>query len=276
LAELGKIETLRVVKKVDFGIYLDGDELGEILLPLKEVPTVCEEDDELEVFIYLDSEDRVIATRKKPTIAIGEAAMLKAIDITTIGAFFDWGLEKDLLVPYAEQTIPARNGNSYPVTVYLDNSGRLTGSMRIDKHIKPSGENLEENQECDILIYGKTDLGYKAVIDRKDVGLLYANEVYRELKIGEHCSAFINKIREDGKIDLRLGQAGIKRSETLAERILSALEKEETGIKLNDKSSPEEIRERFQSSKKDFKRAIGMLYKQKKIYITKLGIKLVR
>lgn len=272
--ELGMIQKLKIVKKVDFGLYLDGFDYGEILLPLKDVPASCEVDEELEVFIYLDSEDRIIATTRTPFVTIGEAVMLKAVDITTIGAFFDWGLQKDLLVPYKEQNIPARNGMSYPVTVYVDNSNRLTGSMRIDKYLKPNQEGLNENDQCDVLIYGKTDLGFKAVINKTTVGLFYNSELFKPLKIGQKTKAYISKIREDGKIDLRIDPPGIKKSEMLSDKILKAINDENGTIKLNDKSSPEDIKNRFQVSKRNFKDAIGILYKQKKIIITKAGIRL--
>lgn len=274
MLEIGKINELKVVKEVDFGIYLDGGEYGEILMPKRYVPKDCKPEDLLKVFIYRDSEDRLIATTETPKAMVGDFALLKAASITTVGAFMDWGLPKDLLVPYREQNGKMERDKNYVVKVYLDNeSQRIVGSTKINRFLDNLPPEFKENQEVDIFIIGKTDLGYKAIINNTHTGMLYKNEVFQTIKQGQTLKAFIKKVRDDEKIDLCLEKAGFEKQDSLSERILEYLKDNEGFLELTDKSSPEKIYEVFQTSKKNFKKAVGALYKKRMIKIEDNGIR---
>ncbi|MDO8282017.1 MAG: S1-like domain-containing RNA-binding protein [Thermodesulfovibrionia bacterium] len=276
MAEIGRLNELRVVKEVGFGLYLDGGELGEILLPLRYVPEDCKVDDMLEVFIYLDSEDRIIATTEKPFAMVNDFALLKVVAVNSAGAFLDWGLPKDLLVPYSEQRPVMKEGESYVVRIYLDlNSNRLAASSKLDKFLNNEPGDLKPGQEVDLLICEQTDLGWKAIINNSYWGVLYDNEIFQPLNKGQKIKGFIKKIRDDKKIDLCLQKPGYEKVDDISETIITALKEQGGFIPVTDKSSPEIIYKLFGISKKTYKKAIGAIYKKKLITIENDGIKLV-
>ena len=275
MIEIGKINTLRVVKEVDFGVYLDGDDLGEILLPKRYVPEGTEPDHFVDVFIYVDSEDRWIATTETPKAQVGDFAVLKVLQLTKVGAFLDWGLMKDLLVPFREMREDMEEGRSYLVHVYLDDeSDRIVASSKINKYLDQIPAEYEEGQEVDLVVGNKTDLGVNAIINGVHLGLIYENEIFQPIKPGQKLKGYIKKIREDEKIDLALQKAGYERVTGIAGEILEKLRNNGGFIEANDKSSPESIKHMFGVSKKAFKKAIGALYKDRLIIIEKDGIRL--
>jgi uncharacterized protein len=276
MADIGKINNLQVVKSLDHGIYLDGEDLGEILMPSRYVPENCEIGDFLEVFIYLDSADLLLATTEAPYVMVGECAYLKVVDVNQAGAFLDWGLPKDLLVPYGEQISPLKIGQSYTVLAYLDeNTNRIAATQKLDSRLREEAQYFKPGQAVDLLIFGKTELGYKAVINNTHIGLIYKNEVFQTLTHGEKLKGFIKAIREDKKIDLCLQLPGKDARDDLNTRILNHLKKNDGESSLTDKSSPEDIYKCFSVSKKNYKKALGTLYKKKLILIAKDKITLL-
>ena len=268
VAEIGKINNLQVVKNLDHGIYLDGEDLGEILMPSRYVPENCEVGDFLDVFIYLDSADLLIATTETPYVMVGECTYLKVVDVNQAGAFLDWGLPKDLLVPYGEQVSPLKIGQSYTVLVYLDeNTNRIAATQKLDSHLSEEAQYFKPGQAVDLLIFGKTELGYKAVINNTHIGLIYKNEVFQTLTHGEKLKGYIKTIRPDRRIDLSLQIPGKSARDDLNTRILNHLKKNDGESALTDKSPPEDIYKCFAVSKKNYKKALGMLYKKKLILI---------
>ncbi len=277
MAEIGKYNVLKVVKDLDFGLYLDGDELGEILLPRRYVPVNCSVDDELEVFIYLDSEDRLIATTEMPEATVGEFAYMNAVAVGKVGAFMDWGLPKDLLVPFREQKVDIEKGKGYVIYVYLDDeSKRIAGSSKVEKYLDNLPPEYEEGQEVDLLIYNQSDLGYKAIINNTHSGILYANEVFKKIRKGDRLKGYIKKVREDDKIDLVLEKPGYEKVDSIAQSILDILKENQNFLKITDKSPADEISATFGISKKNFKKAIGSLYKQRIISIDPDGIRYIK
>ncbi|MBL7893248.1 MAG: GntR family transcriptional regulator [Bacteroidia bacterium] len=275
MTEIGKLNTLSVVKELDFGIYLDGQQLGEILMPRRYVPAGTKPGDKLEVFIYLDSEDRFIATTEKPFAMVGDFALLDVVGVNSIGAFLDWGLPKDLLVPFREQKQKLEVGKSYVVYVYLDvETNRIVASAKPEKFLDRSPANFEEGEEVDLLILSKTDLGYKAMINKTYTGVLYKNEVFESLEKGQQLKGYIRKIRPDGKVDLILHKPGYEKVDDISKQILDKLKEKSGFIALNDKSSAESIYEMFRVSKKTYKKAIGALYRERVITIEDAGIRL--
>lgn len=276
MAEIGRMNTLRVVKEVDFGLYLDGGEHGEILIPKRYVPENCKPEDNIEVFIYLDSEDRIIATTEKPFIKIGEFAMLKVVAVTKMGAFLDWGLLKDLFVPFREQKQKMEEGKWYIVTVYLDyDSKRLVASAKIEKFLDNLPPDYDAGEEVDLLISGETDLGFNAIINNKHLGVLYKNEVFQPLKRGDRIKGYIKKVREDEKIDLLLQKPGYQKVDDISLSIVEVLKEHNGFLDVTDKSDPDVIYGLFGVSKKTFKKAIGALFKLRIISIEDNGIRLV-
>ena len=274
---IGKTYKLKAIKKLDFGVYLDAEDLYEVLLPKRYVPRDLEMGDEIEVFLYLDSEDRPIATTEIPKIQLGEFAYLPVVDVNNTGAFLDWGLMKDLFVPYGEQHRPMEVGSSYIVYLYLDKiKGRLTASSKIDKFLddeKP--HDFTPQQAVKLLIANSTDLGYKAIINNSHWGVLFENEVHQRLSFGQSIDGFIKRVRPDGKIDLSL-QGGKETRDKYERLILTYLNQHGGFAQVHDKSDPKLISDLFGMSKKAFKKAIGGLYKQKIINIEKDGINLVK
>ena len=277
MLEIGKLNELRVVKEVDFGIYLDGGEYGEILMPKRYVPGDCKPEDVISAFIYRDSEDRIIATTEKPDAMVGDFALLKVVSVSTVGAFLDWGLPKDLLVPYREQSHKMETNKRYVVYIYLDSdSERIVASTKINRFLDNLPPEFEENQEVDLFIISKTDMGYKAIVNNSHTGVLYENEVFQHIKQGQRLKGYIKKIREDEKIDLCLQKPGWEKLDDLSVKIIEYLKDNDGFIELTDKSEPEKIYQVFEASKKSFKKAIGALYKKRLIKIEEFGIRLVK
>ncbi|MFV0376575.1 MAG: S1 RNA-binding domain-containing protein [Mangrovibacterium sp.] len=276
MAAIGVLNELEVVKTVDFGVYLDGGPHGEILMPKRYVPENCQVGDKLEVFIYLDSEDRLVATSDKPLVMAGEFALLKVVSVAKVGAFLDWGLPKDLLVPFREQQLPMEEGRSYLVFVYVDDeTNRIVGSSKLDKFVDNLPVDYEAGEEVDLLIAGKTDLGYKAIIDNSHWGLLFKNEVFQPLKTGDRLKGYIKQVRPDEKIDLVLQKPGYEKIDSMSQAVLDKLKASGNYLPVNDKTDPDEISRIFGISKKNFKKAIGALYKQRLVAIDEDGIRTV-
>lgn len=275
---IGQYAELKVAKLVDFGVFLEGEDEALILLPNQYVPPKTQLDDTIKVFIYRDSEDRIIATTLTPNATVGEFAVMKVKSVTNIGAFLDWGLAKDLLVPFSEQREKLQEGLSYLVYVYLDSStGRIVATAKVDKILKDVEVSYTEGDEVDILVGKRNDLGYQALINDDALGIIYKNEVFGHLKIGDKRKAYIKKIRPDGKIDISLQEQGYQNEvPKLGQQILDMLKDEEGFLPLNDKSSPEDIYYLLKMSKKNFKKSIGLLYKQRLITIEEAGIYLVQ
>ncbi|MCX6560770.1 MAG: S1-like domain-containing RNA-binding protein [Candidatus Aminicenantes bacterium] len=277
MADIGKLNTLKIAKAVDFGIYLDGGVLGEILLPKRYIPAGAKVGDRIEVFLYFDSDDRLIATTEKPLAMVGDFAYLKVKAVNAVGAFLDWGLSKDLLVPFREQHRPQmREGHGYCVFLYLDAaSRRIAASAKLSKFLNTLPVPFVVGQEVGLLIYEKTELGYKAIVENSHSGVLYKNEVFRDLALGQRIRGYIHKIREDGKIDLRLDKPGYGKVGYLTEAILKQIADHGGFLEVTDRSSPAEIAALFGASKKAFKMAVGALYKQRLITIEANGLRLV-
>jgi len=275
--KVGRINVLRVIKRLPFGAYLvAGSEKEEILLPKRFEPENCNVDDLLKVFIYYDSEDRIIATTEMPIAQVDECAYLKVVDVNQVGAFMDMGLMKDLFVPFAEQETPMQTGKSYVVHLYLDeHSGRIMASSKLDKFLLETSHYHKPGQEVSLLVFAKTDLGYKAAIGHTYQGLIFNNEIYQDIKIGDSINGYIKNIRADKKIDLTLQLPSEKTRGELANRILGYLKEQGGSINITDKSSPEEIYAQFAVSKKAYKKALGALYKRRQIKIEKEQIKLL-
>lgn len=276
MVEIGTFNQLQVVKQVDFGVYLDGGELDTILLPRRYVPEGCEIGDWLDVFLYFDSDDLLIATTERPKVQVGDCEMLTVVDINHAGAFMDWGLPKDLLVPYNEQQKPMEVGYSYVVYVFHDqNSDRIAASTKLNHHLDEETVWLKPRQQVNLLIAGRTDLGYKAVIDNKYLGLIFRADAFRPLKIGERLPGFVKNIRADGKIDLVISQSTLQGDHDLGEQIIRHLQEMGGESQVSDKSDPEEIYRLFKVSKKKYKQALGTLYKSKRILIEPGKVKLI-
>lgn len=261
--ELGKYNKLEVVKEVEFGMYLDGGEEGEILLPARYVPEDCKPGDVLNVFIYLDNEERLVATTLTPLVQVGQFACLEVAWVNQYGAFLNWGLMKDLFVPFREQKMKMQVGKQYVVHVHLDEeSYRIVASAKVDRYLSKEIAPYEAGQEVDILIWQKTDLGFKAIIDNQYSGLLYESEIFQPLHTGMQLKAYVKQVREDGKIDLILQKPGQAKVEDFSATLLQYIRDNDGCILLNDKSPAEEIYDTFGVSKKTFKKAVGDLYKK--------------
>ena len=264
--QLGRFNTLNIVKEVDFGLYLDGGDYGEILLPSRYVPEEYVIGEPISVFLYLDMDERMIATTLTPHIQVGEFGYLEVSWINEFGAFLDWGLMKDLFVPFREQKMSMGVGNKYIVYAHVDEeSYRIVGSAKVEKFLSKEQPPYAEGDEVEILIWQKSDLGFKAIIDNKYGGLIYDNEVFQPLYTGMRLTAFIKQVREDGKIDLILQESGRKHVLDFSETLLDYLGRNGGQTMLNDKSPAEEIYESFGVSKKVFKKAVGDLYKRREI-----------
>lgn len=271
--ELGKFNTLEVVKEVDFGMYLDGGEEGEILLPQRYVPEDCKPGDKLSVFIYLDNEERLVATTLTPLVQVGQFACLEVAWVNQYGAFLNWGLMKDLFVPFSEQKMKMQVGKKYVIHAHLDDeSYRIVASAKVDRYLSKEKASYEPGQEVDILIWQKTDLGFKAIIENQYSGLLYESEIFQPLHTGMTMKAYIKQVREDGKIDLVLQKLGQGKVEDFSDTLLAYIRKSGGRISLNDKSPAEAIYAAFGVSKKTFKKAVGDLYKKHLVLLQEDGI----
>ena len=272
---IGTTQTLEVVRHSDHGLYLDAGELGTVLLPTRQVPEGIEPGEELTVFLYHDSEDRPIATLDTPKAELDQVAMLSVVSVNDVGAFLDWGLQKDLFVPFREQAEEMEEGESYLVKIYQDDvTGRLVATSRLDRIIEKVGPQHYEGEEVTLTIAGWTDLGAKAIVNHTCWGILYESDTFRELELGQEVQGYVAKVRDDGKLDLTLQRPGYAKVTDFADVVLAAV-KEEDVLTLTDRSAPEEIYERFGVSKKVFKKAVGQLYRKRVIVIEEDGIRLV-
>lgn len=276
MIEIGRINTLNIARIVPPGaIMIDQDE-NEVLLPNKYVPSGAKSGDELELFVYTDSEDRPVATNLTPKVKRNEFACLRVKDVNNIGAFLDWGLEKDLLVPFSEQQTNMRPGQWQMVYVYLDQiTKRLTASAKIHHYLDKENVELEEGETVDVIIGKTTDLGVMVIVNNKYQGMIYENEIFQELLKGDLMKGFVKLVREDGKIDISLRKVGLENLEEGAQNILNHLKLTGGTLDLHDKSAPEDIQARLQMSKKNFKRSLGILYKKKMVELKDDGISLI-
>ncbi len=276
MAQIGKRNQLTVIKEAPPGFYLDGGEHGELLLPGQYIPEGSKPGDALDVFVYRDSEDRLVATTETPHAMVGEFAYLRVVSVNPkVGVFLDWGLAKDLLLPIREQKERLAYGDWVIVHVFLDTkTDRIVASTRINRHLNLVPPPYTEGQPVNLLITGPTPLGYNAIVENAHRGLLYHNDLSAPLAVGERIDGFVREVREDGKIDLSLDRAGYQRVAPLTGKILEALAASGGRMPFHDDSSPEEIRAAFGMSKKAFKQAIGSLFKQRQIVITAHGIRL--
>ncbi|EIQ7475642.1 GntR family transcriptional regulator [Vibrio parahaemolyticus] len=276
MIKIGQINSLEVIKKADFGVFLDGDDYGSVLLPNKHVPEGTELGDHIEVFLYFDSESQLAATIDKPIAQVGEWGLMKIEGINQTGAFVNWGIkEKDLLIPFSEQRARFTAGQNILVYVYTDKaSGRIVGTTKFNKWLDKTPANYEVNEEVDLIIAERSQLGYKAIVNGKHWGMIFPSDVFGKLFIGKKLKGYIKQVREDGKIDLSLQKVGVAKMDDLSSKIIDLLEKKGGFLPLNDKSSPEAIFDAFRTSKGTYKKTIGGLYKQGKIMIEKDGIRL--
>ncbi len=275
MANIGQFNTLSVIAITENGAYLDAGELGEILLPKRYLPENCQLDEQINVFIYLDSADRLVATTETPKVQVGEFASLQVKQVNKIGAFLDWGLPKDLLVPFNQQHKKMEVGKHYLVYVFVDQrTERLVASSKLDKFIDIWPANYQTGQEVQLTIAAKTDLGFKAIVNNQHWGLLFTSEVFQPLRVGKKVTGYIKQIRDDGKINLSLSRAGKGKVIDFSERLLTYLEQHNGFSPLHDKSSPEEIKRALGVSKKTFKATVGNLMKKGKLTIEDNGIRL--
>jgi predicted RNA-binding protein (virulence factor B family) len=275
--EIGKFNNLQVVKIADHGVYVDGGEEGTILLPNRYVPEGTDIDDWIEVFLYFDSDDLLIATTETPKAMVNSVELLKVIDTNRVGAFLDWGLPKDLLVPFSEQQHPMKEGESYMVYVFHDHkTDRILASSKLNRYFEEEPEGLKERQAVDLQISDKTDLGYKALINNQYLGLIFHGDAFRPLAIGERLPGYIKSIREDGKVDLLISQHSSEGDDSLEGQIITHLNASGGESNLTDKSDPDLIYRQFKVSKKKYKNALGALYRRKLIVITREKISLVK
>ena len=273
---IGKYNNLTIERVTSVGMFLSDVEGEEVLLPNQYLTDEMQIEDTIKVFVYLDSEDRPVATTETPKIIRNEFAFLQVKDVSEHGAFLDWGLIKDLFVPFREQSTPMEIGEWYVVFLYLDQkSSRLIASTKIDRFLENDRLLVKEGDEVDVIIYQKTDLGYNAIVNQYHKGLIYGNEVFKELNIGDSLKGFIKKIRPENKLDISLQKTVNEQIEPSAQRIMDELKKENGFLNLSDGSSPEDIYKRLEISKKVFKKAIGGLYKSGAIRIEADGIYLV-
>ena len=281
MLRLGDYNTLRIVKTVDFGLYLDGGEEGEILLPQRYVTKDMHIGDEIEAFLYLDQEERPVATTERPYAKVGEFAYLQVAWVNQFGAFLKWGLMKDLFCPFREQKKRMEQGHSYIVYIKVDeDSYRLMATAKVEKYLSVPTINdlpsLQHGAEVDILVWQKTDLGFKVIINNKFQGLIFENQIFQPLHSGMRLKAYVDHVRQDGKIDIVLQQTGRQQTLDFAEVLLRYLYENDGYCNLGDKSPAELIYDRFQVSKKAFKKAIGDLYRRRLIVIEEEGVRLVK
>lgn len=276
MAAIGKYNTLEVVKEKDFGVYLDAGELGEILLPKRYCPDDLEVGEKIRVFIYLDTDDYLIATTETPKAIVGEFAMLKVSEVNDIGAFLDWGLPKEVLLPYSEQkNRPVEVGKRYLVRLYLDkNTNRIVASTKIDKFLDKTQPNYKAGEEVQLVVANRSDLGQKAIVNHEHWGLIFRSDVLETLYPGQKFKGYVKEVRADGKINLSMQKPGYSKVVDTTQQILDMMDEQDGYITLNDKSSPELIYKHFGISKKAFKMAVGALLKQGKIEKEPGGLRL--
>lgn len=267
MIKIGEYNKLTINRFVDFGAYLIDNEDNEVLLPKRYLSGEEELDDNIEVFVYNDSENRPVATTEHPFATVGQFSLMRVKAVNAIGAFLDWGLvAKDLLVPFGEQRVRMQAGRSYIVYIYLDpSSQRIVASAKLDKFLNKSVPDYYHRQKIDVLITQQLEIGYRVIVNGKHWGMIYNNELYQQVNIGEHHMGFIKQVRDDGKIDVTLAKIEKMRIDDVAALILDYLQENGGTMTLNDKSTPDEILRTFNCSKKDFKKALGLLYKQHRV-----------
>lgn len=278
MVRIGEFNKLKMVRESPYGLYLDGGSLGEILLPDAQIPEGFMPYHEVEVFVYWDTGARLVGSTRMPYVSVGKFAYLEIVDMhPKMGAFLDWGLPKNLLLPYFEMEDKVRSGQGVVVTVYVDpEDDRLLASSRLRRFLNQTEPVYEANEEVDLIVLDETDLGYNVIVNHQHSGLLYHTELSEALDYGDGIKGYIAKVRDDGKIDVRRDPSGSKRRDDMAERIFGELEKAGGFLPFNDKSSPASIRDRFDMSKKAFKMGIGVLYKERRITISEKGIRDVK
>lgn len=274
MARVGIMQPLTVVRRARQGIYLDGGDLGEILLPNREADESLQPGDSVQVFVYHDSEDRLVATTRKPLLQCGEVGLLKVVSVTRVGTFLDWGLPKDLLLPFAEQRGTPEEGRQLLVKVIHNHDGRLVASANLDRHLDDTSDAYQQGDEVRLVVSHQTEIGYKVVVDGRYWGLLPAADVREPLRRGQRVTGYIQRLRPDQRLSVSLHAPGAAKSDELAERIVAQLEAHDGFLPLSDKSAPDDIFRHFRVSKSAFKQSIGKLYKARRIVIEKDGIRL--
>ncbi|MBL4829253.1 MAG: GntR family transcriptional regulator [Aliivibrio sp.] len=277
MIKIGQNNSFEVVKVMDFGVFLDGKEFGNILLSSRYVPENTKLGDQVDAFIFYDSDREVVATTETPIAQVGQWGVMNIVGANSYGAFADWGIiKKDLLIPFSEQINRLVEGQNVLIYVYTDNaSGRIVGTTKFNRYLDKTAVNYQAGREVDLLIAEVTDLGYKAIVNGEHWGLIFKTEAYGKLFIGKKLKGYIKNVRSDGKIDLSLQKLGTERMDDLSEKVMSSLNKKDGFIPVSDKSTPEEIFAVFRTSKGTFKKTIGGLYKQGLITIEKEGIRLI-
>jgi predicted RNA-binding protein (virulence factor B family) len=277
MLQIGKINTLKVLRTVDAGMYLGDEDHNEVLLPNSSIKTKLKSRDMIDVFIYKDSEKRFIASTQIPVAQIYSFAFLQVKSVSDVGAFLDWGLEKDLFVPFSEQRSELEEGQFCVVYIYLDeNSERLIGSTKINKFVSNEHLKVEEGEEVDLIVFEESPLGFSCIINGMHRGLMYRNDIYKEINLGDKLKGYIKTIREDNLIDLSLQKSGFKNVLSSTDIILEYLKENDGFLALTDKSSPDEIAKKFSMSKATFKKSIGVLYRQRKVLLKDDGVYLVK
>jgi len=276
MIKIGQTNTLEVVRKADFGVFLDADDYGTVLLPNKFVPSEAEIGQSIAVFLYFDSDNQLCATTETPIAEVGDWGLMRVDGVNSTGVFVNWGIDKkDLLIPFSEQRARFREGQDILVYVYSDKaSGRIVGTTKFNKWLDKTPANYKPNEQVELIIAERSELGYKAVVNGEHWGMIFSSDVFGKLFIGKRLKGYVKQVREDGKIDLSLQKIGVAKMDDLSNRILDVLEKKGGFLPLNDKSTPEAIFTVFKTSKGTFKKTIGGLYKLGKIVIEKDGIRL--
>jgi len=276
MAQIGKYNRLKTVRETDNGLYLDGENLGEILMPKKFVTQNIYETGKAEVFVYSDSEDRLIATTETPLVEAGGFEFLSVVATNRFGAFLDWGLPKDLLVPFSEQKNKMKVGNAYLVHVYVDKiTNRVVASAKLEKFLNNTPPPFKNGDKVEILVAEETDLGFKVIVENEYWGIIYRNQLFNDVKPGQRKKAFVSKVRDDEKIDILLEKPGYQKIDSISERVLIVLKENNGFLAVNDKSPPAMIQALFGISKKNFKMAVGNLYKKKIIIFKSDGIAII-
>ncbi len=275
--KIGQYNRLRINRTVDFGAYLIDDDTHEVLLPKRYMTPDMKVGDEIDVFVYNDSENRPVATTERPRAVVGDFALMRVKAVNKVGAFLDWGLvAKDLLVPFSEQRVDMQAGRSYIVHVYLDEaSQRIVASAKLAKFLNQTEPDYYHREKVEVLVVQRSDLGYRVIINNEHWGQIYQNETYQDVNIGDRLTAFVKQVRPDGKVDVTLAKIEKMRVDDLAIRILDYLQAHDGEMNLTDKSAPDDINKAFMCSKKDFKKALGLLYKQQRVTLSDT-VKLVK
>lgn len=275
--EIGRYNTLELLRITSVGAFLGDDEGNDVLLPTKWIPEGTQVGDMLDVFVYTDSEDRPIATTLTPNACVNEFGFMRVNQVNDVGAFLDWGIEKDLFVPFREQRLKMEEGRSYVVYLYFDiATGRVAASNRTSRFLDNDTLTVKEGDTVDLLVFARTDLGYKVIVNHTHAGIIYANEVIRPLNVGEKHNGFIRKVRDDNKLDISLQPIGYAAVEPNGQVILDRLKQSKGFLPYTDKTDPETIRQKLGMSKKVFKKAVGLLYRERRITIADDGIRLVK